>query len=214
MNENYKKVLGEPLSTAKNKLNKKIMFFFIKKYYPDCYRCGAEMTSENWTYENKIPWLYSEDPLGYFFDLENIAFSHEKCNYGDSRKALKKGCPSISNYRAGCRCDGCVALNKRYFGVKRNKKTLKKSVKDNDRREGMDQLKMDLGTAQNRLSRNLIIDFLEKEGYPCEKCGKKITRDNYSITHKKKWIEQPFPKMYFFNLNNVIFIHSNCKKAE
>lgn len=40
--------------------------------------------------EQKTPWLDSENPVSVFFDLNNIAFSHLKCNIADRRKTNKK----------------------------------------------------------------------------------------------------------------------------
>lgn len=40
--------------------------------------------------EHKIAWLDGNDPISLFFDLNNTAFSHLKCNIADRRKTNKK----------------------------------------------------------------------------------------------------------------------------
>lgn len=37
-----------------------------------------------------MPWLDSDNPISNFFDLNNIAFSHLKCNIADRRRPNKK----------------------------------------------------------------------------------------------------------------------------
>jgi hypothetical protein len=220
-----KRLLGEAYSTANNKLIKKLMFYFIDKSGEKCYRCGEAMTEDDWSIEHKSPWLYSDDPKGNFFSFDNIAFSHKNCNYDDSRKSQSRDCPSITAYREGCRCEACVALNARNSDkwkdgqtVKltggKSGKTIKKTVKSHNRREGMAQLGKHLSTAFDELTRDLLVNFVNKDGQVCHKCGKPVTRDNYTIAHKDKWMEQPFPKSYFFNLKNVCFNHKNCKEIE
>jgi len=47
------------------------------------------MSRETFSIEHVIPWLDSEDPVKLFFDLDNISFSHLKCNVEDARKVNK-----------------------------------------------------------------------------------------------------------------------------
>ena len=76
-----------------------------------CYRCGKKIEQiEELSIEHKVPWLYADDPIGLYFNLDNIAFSHLKCNIGRSRKGLKIAeCGELgaTRYRDGCRCDKC-----------------------------------------------------------------------------------------------------------
>lgn len=89
MNGNKKKTiqLGMPYGTASNKLKKNLMFFFAKKCgFDNCYQCGSKIESvDELSVEHKVPWLDSENPIDLFFDVENIAFSHLKCNIGAGR---------------------------------------------------------------------------------------------------------------------------------
>jgi HNH endonuclease len=80
--------LEMPYGTARNRLNKAIMFELMKRCKLDiCYQCKKKINLvDDLSVEHKIPWLDSEDPVGLFFDLDNIAFSHTKCNYGAARR--------------------------------------------------------------------------------------------------------------------------------
>ena len=60
-----------------------------------------------------------------FFDLENIAFSHASCNYAASRARKAKPCPSVTAYRNGCRCEGCLEAKREY---RRKKKEFKNQL--------------------------------------------------------------------------------------
>jgi hypothetical protein len=115
------KQLGMNPSTASNRLKKSILFSFAKRLDLNwCYQCGCEITDvQKFTVEHKKPWLDSEDPKRLFFDIENIAFSHASCNYKASRGRVGKPCPSVTAYRNGCRCEGCLEAKREY---RRNKK--------------------------------------------------------------------------------------------
>lgn len=103
--------LGMPHGTATGRLRKIILFDCIQKLELDfCFHCGKKILEiENFSIEHKRPWLDSDDPVGLFFDLENIAFSHLKCNIGVGRRLgaySKHG--SLTRYMAhGCRCEEC-----------------------------------------------------------------------------------------------------------
>jgi hypothetical protein len=75
--------LGMPLGTARNRLVKQIMFDLVKKTDNNlCHHCGLEITDiKDLSIEHKQSWLHSDDPVGLYFDLNNIAFSHTSCNY-------------------------------------------------------------------------------------------------------------------------------------
>tara|TARA_R110002020_G_scaffold11064_2_gene42083 strand:+ start:866 stop:1249 length:384 start_codon:yes stop_codon:yes gene_type:complete len=96
-------------STASNRLKKELLYSLAKRLKINwCYQCGAEIeTAKRMTIEHKTPWLDSSDPVGNFFSLDNIAFSHASCNYAAARVKEGVPCPSTTAYRKGCRCDGC-----------------------------------------------------------------------------------------------------------
>ena len=72
--------LGMPWGTAANRLRKQILFALLVRYGDNtCYRCGEEINDvSDLTVEHKEPWFNVDPEL--FWDLDNIAFSHAKCN--------------------------------------------------------------------------------------------------------------------------------------
>lgn len=81
-NRNKAERLGMPFGTANNKLRKSLLYDFAKRCEEDsCFRCNSKIESiEEFSIEHKISWYYSEYPASTFFDLNNIAFSHIRCN--------------------------------------------------------------------------------------------------------------------------------------
>ena len=75
---NKNKQLGMPHGTAQARLRKKILFSLVKISDLDtCFQCEQPIANiDNLSIEHIIPWLNSDDPVGLFFDLNNIAFSH------------------------------------------------------------------------------------------------------------------------------------------
>ena len=76
-----------PYGTARNRLNKLIMFSLMKEVGKDvCFQCGEKIDDiDHLSIEHKTPWLHSENASELFFDLDNIAFSHLSCNVKASR---------------------------------------------------------------------------------------------------------------------------------
>ena len=119
--------LGMPIGTATNRLRKKILFKFIQQLNLDvCFQCNESITEiDNLSIEHKIPWLDSNDPIGLFFDLDNIAFSHLSCNVS-ARKIPNKGNKMphgvYSRYTThDCRCEKCTNAKKIYMREYRSK---------------------------------------------------------------------------------------------
>ena len=55
-----------------------------------CHQCGDKIENiDNFSIEHKKPWLDSNDPLGLFFDLDNIGFSHLRCNSNAARRGTR-----------------------------------------------------------------------------------------------------------------------------
>lgn len=77
--------LGMPHGTAANRLRKIIMFSLLVRLHENlCFRCGREIEkADDLSVEHKEPWLHVSSDL--YWDLENIAFSHGKCNVGSAR---------------------------------------------------------------------------------------------------------------------------------
>lgn len=102
-----KNQLGESHGTAQHRLLKDILWMLILETGKTrCFCCGQEMTRETFSIEHKTPWLDSSDPIKLFFDLDNISFSHFKCNVKSARRKQAE-CGTVSKYKKGCRCDPC-----------------------------------------------------------------------------------------------------------
>lgn len=101
--------LGMNPSTASNRLVKDTLWRLVVQAGQNvCYRCSQPMTRETFSIEHKEAWLDSDDPLGLYFDQENISFSHLNCNIKDSRSGrTQSGCGTEAQYDRGCRCDLC-----------------------------------------------------------------------------------------------------------
>lgn len=106
------KQLGMNPSTASSRLVKDILFKLATEAGYKCFQCSMELTRDTFSIEHMTPWLDSEDPVGMFFDLENVAFSHLSCNIGASRtREIDHPCGTFARYTKGCRCDDCIGAN-------------------------------------------------------------------------------------------------------
>lgn len=83
--------LGMPFGTANGRLRKSLIFHLVKQLNQDiCHRCKKHITElSDFSIEHKISWLHSESPIELFFDMENISFSHLKCNISFANKPKK-----------------------------------------------------------------------------------------------------------------------------
>ena len=96
-------------STASHRLVKDILWDLICKTDQNhCCKCKFPMSRDTFSIEHLEPWLHSENPVGLYFDLDNISFSHLKCNQADARRK-KAACGTEHKYNKGCRCDPCRA---------------------------------------------------------------------------------------------------------
>jgi hypothetical protein len=82
-NEKKDATLGMSHGTATNRLRKQIMFRLLQRLNENfCFRCGCEIQSvDDLSIEHKQPWEGISADL--FWDEENIAFSHLRCNRPD-----------------------------------------------------------------------------------------------------------------------------------
>ena len=87
-NASKTKLLSMPFGTAQGKLRKALLFKFVQRAgEANCYRCGDWIFDiDVFTVEHKKPWGSAKNPVEAFFDLDNVAFSHMKCNYGVKRE--------------------------------------------------------------------------------------------------------------------------------
>lgn len=98
-----KKQLGMAFGTASGKLRKSLLFHLVVRLNENiCFQCSSPINEEkDFSIEHKVPWLYTDSPKELFFNLDNIAFSHLKCNLKAARKPTKY--PSEEQrYKARC----------------------------------------------------------------------------------------------------------------
>ena len=95
--------LGMAISTARSQLLGKLLFRELTATSDcKCYRCGKNIeTAEELSIDHKQPWLNQNNSVELFFDLDNVAYSHRKCNSGARRCAM--------NVRADSGYKGVVA---------------------------------------------------------------------------------------------------------
>lgn len=72
--------LGMPHGTAANRLRKQLLFKYVQQAGDDvCFKCGQKIESvDDLSIEHKEPW--ENRSVEFFWDLDNIAFSHIRCN--------------------------------------------------------------------------------------------------------------------------------------
>lgn len=82
--------LGMSYGKADYKLKKSIMYHLVKESNNDlCSRCGLMIENiDELSIDHVIPWLYSESAKELFYDLNNISFSHLKCNISAARRNI------------------------------------------------------------------------------------------------------------------------------
>lgn len=106
--ERDREQLGIWTTAAARQLTRMVILHLLQKseqHY--CYRCGQPIEIvKNLSIEHKIPWRDSENPRELFFDLDNIAFSHRRCNSAHIRthtpasiKAWKEQAKDYPAYR-------------------------------------------------------------------------------------------------------------------
>jgi hypothetical protein len=121
-----KEQLGMDFGKASYILNKDLLFSLIEDI--SCYRCGLDLTREDFSIDHKIAWRNNIDAFQLFFDLDNIAYSHKNCN-SSSRTIPLQPCGTIASYNRGCRCDECKSI-----ASKENKKRKLKPYSSEERR--------------------------------------------------------------------------------
>ena len=91
-NKKKSEQLGMSFGKASHRLRKQVLFQLVQELCWDtCYRCGSQIeTVDELSIEHIVPWLDSENPVELFFDLDNISFSHIKCNIACGRKTNRK----------------------------------------------------------------------------------------------------------------------------
>jgi hypothetical protein len=96
--------LGMFYGTAAARLKKMVMFNLLQRLgEDDCFKCHKKIeTPEELSLEHKENWLHNDTAL--FWDLNNISFSHLKCNRPERRPGgvgLRKVGPDGTSWCAG-----------------------------------------------------------------------------------------------------------------
>lgn len=105
--------LGMPHGTASNRLRKLIMFSLLQKHGENiCFKCAGKIeTADELSIEHKQPWEGVSVEL--FWSLDNIAFSHLRCNRNHRHKSggakLRKVGPEGTAWCRRCRAFLAVA---------------------------------------------------------------------------------------------------------
>lgn len=117
--------LGMKFGTASNRLRKSVMFMLVQRCGLDvCHRCGEKILNEaDLTIEHKQPWLDVDPRL--FWDLNNIAFSHHRCNVADARRPNRKY-STDGERKIGQRQIDAASKRRNYSSEKRKQKYLTK----------------------------------------------------------------------------------------
>lgn len=72
-------------------------------------------------------------------------------------------------------------------------------------------LGMNPSTASHRLVKDLLWKMItESKQDICFHCGKMMTRETFSIEHKKPWMSSENPLQTYFDLENISFSHLSC----
>lgn len=90
MSKKKSEQLGMNPGTANYQLTRSILFDLVCQLGKDtCYHCEEKILKDEFSIEHKVPWLDSDNPIDMFFDLDNISFSHLRCNRAAARSAKK-----------------------------------------------------------------------------------------------------------------------------
>jgi hypothetical protein len=99
MSARKRAVLGRHMSSAMRALTRDLLFHFAVSTGHKCYRCGNGLDRETFSIDHKQDWLNSDDPKAKFYDIENIAFSHLRCNITAPRIMTAGAAPLPSRKR-------------------------------------------------------------------------------------------------------------------
>lgn len=90
---NKSEQLGIPFGTACHRLRKLVLFSLLKKHNENiCFKCGKIIDNvDDLSMEHKKAWLNVSVDL--FWDLDNITYSHSKCNHSTNTHNPNKKIP-------------------------------------------------------------------------------------------------------------------------
>ena len=72
---------------------------------------------------------------------------------------------------------------------------------------------MNISTATNRLRKDVLFSLAVQAGHKCFQCGGDMSRDDFTLEHKRPWLHEKNAIDLFFDLNNVAFSHSACNSS-
>lgn len=80
--------LGMHVGTAHRQLHKMLLFKFAQKCSEDiCFRCGKKIESaEEVSLDHKVGWRHEINAKELFWDINNLALSHLRCNISIQRR--------------------------------------------------------------------------------------------------------------------------------
>ncbi len=89
----YREQLGLSYPAASYRLIRKLLFsLLVESKRAICLRCKQPIDSvEDMTIDHMIPWRNKADAQELFYDIENIAFSHPRCNSSTLRERCRQG---------------------------------------------------------------------------------------------------------------------------
>jgi hypothetical protein len=117
-NQDKSAILGENFSTATSRLRKNVLFDLLVRHDENkCFRCGERITRpEELSMEHMEPWRTPAQ----FWDVDNIAFSHLRCNVGaavgsgsQKRETCDKGHSDFRVYGGQRHCHPCTMERQR-----------------------------------------------------------------------------------------------------
>lgn len=104
-NKNKNDFLGMPYGTAMGRLRKKVMLHLLQQLGKDkCFRCGKKIESaKDLSIDHIESWLNKDVDL--FWDLNNISFSHLRCN--SAAHKMIGGVPRMERPKGKAWCHVC-----------------------------------------------------------------------------------------------------------
>lgn len=121
--EKKSRLLGMNFVTARNRLDRDLLFQFATQLGHKCYRCGGELTRDSFSVDHKENWSAADDPVKAFFALDNIAFSHIRCNTAERTKRVRNNDHGLYRYdRYGCRCNVCKTAKAESYTYDKDKR--------------------------------------------------------------------------------------------
>ena len=95
--------LGMPHGTATNRLRKLVLFDLLRRHNENvCFKCTSLIeTADELSIEHKQPWEGRD--VNLFWDLNNIAFSHLRCNTQHQYNPVRIFRASGTNWCSDCK---------------------------------------------------------------------------------------------------------------